>query len=215
MAEPAHTSYRACLAEAFRCSRRLSEPLGKVAEDVIDSPEFDAIVRECSAGSFEGARRIAELAVVHLDRVPIATPKGSELDAAETLAWWRDLLNYERGWFLQLATTSEAPPSNRPRRGVSAVCMSFSWAVPELMEKIQTRQEITKASRRPTTVLFARGSSGQVAAAMIGATVEKVFRATNGLRTMEQIAQTAGLDVSETAEVLEALAHIGAVVLAM
>jgi antitoxin (DNA-binding transcriptional repressor) of toxin-antitoxin stability system len=211
----ARSFYRERLAEAFHCSRRLSAPLGAVAETVVEGGDFAVILRECAVGSLECARRIGELAVVHLDRVPVSSLKSSMMESTDTRAWWRDLLNYERGWFLQAATTAESPPANRPRRGVSAVCMNFSWAVPELMERIREGQEITVTSRQPVTVLFARGAGGRVTAVEAGPTVEKVFRATNGLRTLEQIAQTAGFDPAETQEVLGALAGIGAIVPAM
>jgi hypothetical protein len=208
--------YRQQLRESFRYSRLFSEPRGSVADAVVDTLEFETVLRECPAGSSDCARRIGEMAVVHLDKAPLLAI-GRALDAAYRRIgeWWRDLLNYERCCFLQAVTTSEGPPSSRPRRGPSAVCTNFSWAISEVVERIHTGQTIENALRRPVTLLFARNRAGRVSVVEVGADIEKVFRATNGLRTVEQIAATAGLGLEETNEILAALAGIGAIAPAM
>ena len=198
--------YRNQLIAAFRYSRLFSEPLGKVAETVVDTPEFEAILQECAQGSFECARRAAEMAVVYLDR------PGQGMSPA---AWWRDLLNYERGCFLQSATAAPTPPSNRPRRGVSAVCMNFSWKMPELAARLQAGMAPGEDLRGPVTLLFCRTREGRTQIVEVGAAIERVFRATNGLRTVEQITSAAGTTGEATVQALEALADIGAVVPAM
>jgi hypothetical protein len=198
--------YRVKLRAAFcRSAAFLGDP-GRSAADVADTPECEAILRDCSPGSFECARRIGEVAVVYLGRLPAATGG---------LPWWQDLLNYERGVFLQEATTAPGPPANRPRRGASAVCMKFSWAVPELIERIQSGQRIGADLRRPVVLLFARARDGAPRVVEVGDRVERVFRATNGLRTLPQIAAAAGTSPDETTRILDALAQIGAVTPAM
>ncbi len=203
--------YRERIRLAFRHSRQFSQPLGTVPEAIVDSPAFDAVLRDCAVGSLDGARRLGEMVVVEMDRVPAAAGTG----VARPGPWWRDLLNYERGCFLQEATTAEGPPTNRPRRGVCALCMNFSWDVPEAIARLKDGEPVSDDLRRPVTLLFARGREGRVHVVEVGAAVEKVFRATNGQRTPEQIAATAGVSVAETGEILEAMAGIGAVALAM
>lgn len=202
--QPAREFYREKLALSFRYSREFSGPLGSVAETIVDTPECEAVLRECAVGSLDCARRLGEMAVVRLDRIP--SPPGP---------WWRDLLNYERGYFLQEATTAEGPPTNRPRRGVSALCTNFSWNMPELLKRLKSGEPITDDLRRPTTLLFARQADGRVCVVEIGGAVEKVFRATNGLRQVDQIAAAAGVGVEDTQRVLKSLADIGAIVPAM
>lgn len=196
--------YREKLALAFRYSREFSEPLGSVAEQIVDSPGFESVLREAAPGSLDCARRIGEMAVVRLDRIP--SPPGP---------WWRDLLNYERSYFLQDATTVEGPPTNRPRRGVSALCTNFSWAMPELLNRLKSGRAVDDELQRPSTLLFSRQANGEVCVVEIGAAVEKVFRSTNGLRTVERIAAAAGVQLDDTRRILQSLAEIGAVVLAM
>jgi hypothetical protein len=195
--------YRQHLAESFSASRPFSQPHGSAAEDVVGTPGFDAVLRECPFGSFDSARRIGEMAVVHLDRVPAGK------------AWWRDLLNYERCCFLQVATTAEGPRTNRPRRGVSAVSNNFSWDIPQVLERLKAGQSISDELQRPATLLFARDAGGSPVTVEIGPDVEKVFRATNGLRLIESIASAAGATVEQTREILVALSGIGAITLAM
>jgi hypothetical protein len=208
--------YRDELRTSFRRSRLFSQPFGCVVEAVADTAPFDAVLRESLPGTFECARRIGELAVIHLDPVP----KLAELQPGQSRGrlpgpWWRDLLNYERGWFLQTATTAEGPPTNRPRRGVSAVCMNFVWNLPALIERLDGEQEIGETLRQPVTLLFARAADGQVHVRETESQLAKVFRATNGYRTLEQIADAAGCNLPTTGTILAALADIGAAVLAM
>jgi hypothetical protein len=208
--------YREKLTVSFCHSRPFSLPLGRVAETVADTPEFDAVLRDSVPGSFDCARRIAELTVIHLDPVPkLAEARTGQPPDRVAGVWWRDLLNYERGWFLQAATTAEGPPTNRPRRGVSAVCMNFAWNLPKLIARLDAGQAPGEDLRQPVTLLFARAPEGQVRAIEAEAAVARVFRATNGMRTLEQIAGAAGLDVETTSKTLDALAEIGAAVLAM
>src|SRR6266508_4654777 len=103
--------YRDELVRSFRYTAMFFGVTGCTADDVVNSPAFAAVLSECKPGSLDCARRIGEMAVVHLDS-PRSAPG----------PWWRDLCNYERGYFLQAATTDVAQPTNRPRRGASALC---------------------------------------------------------------------------------------------
>ena len=156
--------YRQQLMGTFRYSRQFSEPLGSFVSAVVDTADFAAVVRECPLGSFDAARRIGEMAVVHLDKIPSLAaqePKFQPSDVVPLEDWWRDLLNFERCHFLQAATTAEGPPTNRPRRGVSAICMKFSWGVSELAERIETGLTVGNDLRRPATLVFARSQNGR------------------------------------------------------
>jgi hypothetical protein len=192
------------LREAFVHTARFAGQTGRVADDVVRAPEFETVLCEAKPGSLDAARRIGEMAVVHLDRVPNAPGP-----------WWRDLCHYERGWFLQIATTDAGTATNRPRRGVSALSTMFGWNMPKLLEALQAGTQITDALKRQTTLLFSRGGNAKIYVVEIGGNVEKVFRFTNGMRTIPQIAEAAGVNEAETQKTLEALARIGAVALAV
>jgi hypothetical protein len=202
-AADARQFYRELLGREFVHSRAFAPQTGRAAEDVAANTAFETVLRECAPGSLEAARRIGEMAFIHLDTT-----------AAAPGPWWRDLCNYERGRFLQAATTDPGPPTNRPRRGVSALCMNFAWDVPSLVERLNARDKNYQDLRRNLTLLFSRGTEGKIYVVDVGAPVEKVFRATNGLRTLDQIAATAAMRLEEAKGVLQALAGVGAVVLA-
>ena len=171
---------------------------------MLDTPEFEAVLRDAKAGSLDAARRIGEMAVVHLDRAPNAPGP-----------WWRNLCHYERGWFLQTATTDAGTATNRPRRGVSALSTNFDWNMPKLLEALQAGTPITDGLKRSTTLLFSRGAEGKIYVVEIGGNIEKIFRFTNGMRTIPQIADAAGVSEAETKKTLEALARIGAVAMSV
>jgi len=223
---PQREFYRQQLAFSFSRSREFTEPLGIVAEQIVDTGEGERALRECSPGSLDCARRLGEMAVVLLNQALVRNTAGGET-GAETgpgnlrltprLPWWRDLVDFERAWFLQAATTAAAPPANRPRRGVSALCAAFAWDIPQVRERLQSGAPIGDDHdlRRKLTLLFARRRDGEVRVVEAGAVVEKVFRATNGLRTAEQIAAAAALSLAASERILNALADIGAVVPAM
>ncbi|HYH00551.1 MAG TPA: hypothetical protein VD837_15560 [Terriglobales bacterium] len=201
-ASPAREFYRAHLRESFIHTGLFAASVQRIAEEVVDKPEFDAITGEAPQGALDAARRIGELAIVHLDGAP--NPPGP---------WWRDLCNYDRGVFMQRATTDPGPPTNRPRRGVSALCATFNWNMPEIVARLRSGEAINEDLRRPITLLFARTAEGKVHIVEVGSAVEKVFRATNGLRTVEQVASTADVPLTDTQQILNALGGIGAVVL--
>jgi hypothetical protein len=196
--------YRERMGEAFQHTERFAGQTQRTAEQILDTPEFDALLRDAKPGSLDAARRIGEMAVVHLARAPNAPGP-----------WWRDLCHYERGWFLQTATTDAGTATNRPRRGVSALSTNFGWNMPKLLEALQLGTSITDALKRSTTLLFSRGAEGKIYVVEIGGNIEKVFRFTNGMRTIPQIADAAGVSEAETKKTLEALARIGAVAMSV
>lgn len=192
--------YRDALIRSFHRTGLFAGQVGRTAVDVLDSPKIDMTLRECPVGSLDAARRIGDMVSVHLD-------------AAQNQPgpWWRELCAHDRNYFLQVATTQQGPPANRPRRGVSAVTARFTWNMPELVKRLESGEAITDELRGSAILLFARGHDGNVRVVEVGTSVEKVFRATNGLRTVEQIASTAEMDVAEVQNVLTALAGIGAI----
>lgn len=192
--------YRDCMMKSFTHTKLFAAQVGRIAEDVLKAPQFDAVLRECPAGSLDAARRIGDMTTVHLDAV-----------ANQPGPWWRELCSYEKAHFMQTATTQGAIPANRPRRGVSAMCANFKWMMPELVKRLESGEAITEELHRPITLLFARGRDGNVRVVEVGPPVEKAFRVTNGLRTVEQIASVSGVSLDETQKVLSALAEIGAV----
>jgi hypothetical protein len=195
--------YRDCMMKSFSHTRRFAAQVGRVADDVLNNTQFEAVLREGTAGSLDAARRIGDMIAVHMDAVP-----------NQPGPWWRELCTYEKAHFMQAATTQTATPANRPRRGVSAMCANFKWNMPELIKRLGSGEVIAEELNRPVTLLFSRGRDGKVHVVEVGPPVEKVFRATNGPRIVEQIAGASDVSLDETQKILNALSDIGAIELA-
>ena len=195
--------YARALTDSFRHSGLLAPLTGRRAADVLHQPEFDAILAQAAPWSLEAARRIGDLATVHLNQ------------AAAPWPWWKDLLAYERAWFLQAASTDQRLVTYLPRRGVAATTENFSWDMPRLLERIAAHAAeqttgLQDVPRRALTLLFSR-KDAQIYVIELEKPVAAVFRFTNGMRKPEQIAATAALPPAEVADILGALAEIGAV----
>lgn len=184
---------------AFQHSALLAQKTGRRAEEVLETEDFRRFLEGCRVGSLEAARKVGEMATKHL------------MHASQPGAWWQELLEYERGYFLQAATREKGPLLMVPRRGVSALCRRFAWAMPELLARLRTGSEISDDLRREVILLFTRTAEGKIHVLEIEPWVEAVFRMTNGRRNRVQIAHAAEVNPAESDQVLESLAEVGAV----
>jgi hypothetical protein len=195
--------YRDRLARSFRYSHRFRTQTGRVAEEVVDYAEFDRFLIECVMGSLESARRVGEMARAYLTALP--SPG----------AWWPDLLEYEYAYFLQAATAEREESPQRPSPGVSAVCWRFTWALPEMLPRLRAGEAIDDDLRREVTLLFSRTHAGRIYVVEVEPTMERVFCATNGHRTVEEIAEAVGVPPNQARALLASLESIGAVQFAL
>jgi hypothetical protein len=216
--------YRDRLARSFQYSYTLRERTGRSAEQIADSPEFDAFLPNCVLGSLESAERVGEMARRYL------------LAAAHPAPWWTSLVEYEHAYFLQAATSQLTPVSRFPVRGRSAVLKHFEWSMPKLLSKIRDFPPLAKASgacsnsseksgastsvdeiaaddlRRNVTLLFSRNPEGKLFVVEVENAVAAVFNGIDGSRSIDEIASSAGVLRDEAQQVLAALANLGAVV---
>lgn len=188
--------YRDRLARSFRHSRRF----GASAEALVDTPAFDPFLDDCVLGSLVSAEHVGDLATDHLRRLPAP---GS---------WWSDLLEYERLFFLQAATTENAIASEFPQPGPSARCRTFSWDLPDLLPRLKAGAPIGEGLRRDVALLFSRTHLGRIYVVEVDETTAAVFHAAHAGRSPAQIAATTSLSAAVVEQTLTALAQIGAVV---
>jgi len=192
--------YRDRLVRSFRYSR-LFALAGHTVEQVVDAGLFQNFLDECVLGSLEAARRVGEMAVVHLT---VPNPPGP---------WWGELLEYEQGFFLQAATADHGPLTHLPRRGTSALCRSFQWNLPEILPHLKSGQAIGDDLKKDVVLLFSRTVAGKIFVVEVEKTTELVWRHVDGLRRAAQIAAAAALPLETVQNTLQALNEIGAVVL--
>jgi hypothetical protein len=170
-------------------------------EQVVEGESFQDFLNECVMGSLEAAQRVGQMAVSYLS------------DVQEPGAWWGDLLAYERAFFLQAATAEVEPVTDIPRRRRSATCLASRWNLPELLPQLKSARNIGKDLKKDVVLLFSRTASGKIYVVEIEEQTERVWRQTDGLRNIDQIASAVSLPLTTVQETLQALSQIGAVVL--
>ena len=191
--------YRDRLIRSFRYSRLFSSQTGRRAEGICDGKDFEAFLDQCVLGSVASARRAGEMAAAHLS-------PGESL-----FPWWSSLMDYESAHLLQSATTERAQPGEHYQRAVSATCQTFDWALPEMLPRLRRAETVGEEFRRSVTLLFSRTHMGKIYVVELDSNTAAVFGAADGSRTVEQIAETAGVAIQQAGEALNNLAQVGAV----
>ncbi|MBV9073546.1 MAG: hypothetical protein JOZ10_07950 [Acidobacteria bacterium] len=190
--------YRDRLSRGFRYVRMLIPKFS--VEQLIDSPGFDSILGECVLGSFNTSSLVAEFAV-------------SALRTAQPQPWWSELLEYERAFFLQLATSEFAPAAAFPRKQLSTVLHAFDIPISELLSRIRGKAELESISRGQSILLFSRTQHGTIYAAELDSLTANVFASVDGISTSREIAARCALSEAEVDRILQMLADIGSIAL--
>ena len=190
--------YRDRLIRSFRYSRLFSAQTGRRAEEICESETFEPFLGQCLLGSVDSARRAAEMAAAHL-------APGQRL-----FPWWSSLTEYESAHLLQTATTERAQPGQHYQRASSAICSRFDWALPEMLPRLRRGETVGEEFRRGVTLLFSRTHMGKIYVVELDGLTEAIFRATDGFRSVEQIAEAASVNRREAVDALNSLAEIGA-----
>ena len=191
--------YRDRLMRGFHYSRVVAPQ--SPAHAVVDSGEFEVILRECVLGSFLTAESVGELALRSL------------LDQRPEHSWWADLVQYERAFFLQLATSENRRSTAVPQKNVSAILRSFSCSMPELLAALRCSVPKDHPRTGQAHLLFSRTHQGRIYVAELDSITAAVFAAIDGHRTADQIAALCSLSREENQRILATLSDIGSVVL--
>jgi hypothetical protein len=188
--------YRDRLTRGFRYSARLGHEIAPI----VDAVEFDSILDTCALGSFATATKVGDLACSHLVRL-----------RAES--WWRELLEYDKAFFLQLATLQATPPGDFPRRNASAILRNFQFPISELLARVGSDKQVGDDLQGKATLLFSRTAHGKIYVAEVDETTSRVFGITDGTKSSGEIAGICGLNREEVVRILTTLSEIGSVVL--
>lgn len=191
--------YRDRLHRGFRYSAGLVGP-AYAPEHVVESPEFDSILETCTLGSLETSREVGQLARAHL--LPIREEE-----------WWSELLDYELGFFIQLAASETLLPGAVPKRSPSAIVRRFQFRIPELLERLKNGGNLADGLRAEVTLLFSRTHHGKIYVVEIDESALAVFSATDDQEGAEPMAASSSISLDETRRILATLSDIGAVVL--
>jgi hypothetical protein len=191
--------YRDRLARGFHYSAAL---VGKhrSAEQVADSAEFDPILDRCVLGSLTCSKKVGDLSV-------------SRLLPLRSNAWWYELLEYERAFFLQLATSEATSAGTIPKRNTSAMIREFRVQIPELLASLRLGNGSPHVSYTRVTLLFSRTTHGKVYVVEPDEKTSAVFRSVDGKSSQQQVASTAAVPQEEIHRIFTSLSDIGSVVL--
>ena|SRR5579864_9128920 len=188
--------YRDRLARSFRYSRCF----GSSPESIVDTPAFDAFLDDCVLGSLRAAESVGDLLVEHFRALPAPGP------------WWNDLLEYERLFFLQAATSETTIATEFPQPTASARFHTFSWDLPNILPRLKSGEPIGQELRREVTLLFSRTHLGRIYVVEVDEATTAVFHAADGRLSPAQIAASTSLSAAVVQQVLRGLAQVGAVV---
>lgn len=173
------------------------------ADDIVDSPEFDAFLSRCQLGSLASARGVGDLVLSQLLRMKPPGP------------WWPELLQYEFAFFIQLATSEIETPSCLafPRLEKSTMVIEFSWKMPELLASLRSGVAQNDALRGRTVLLFSRTHHGKIYVVELDAAATALLKSANGERSVAEIASHAAIPAAQAQQILASLREIGAVLL--
>jgi len=203
--------YHERIVHFFKYSRALARVTDRAPEAILKSPTFDALLPTLVLGSRETAAAVARLVTAHVaaGRVPIP--------------FLADLLRYEEAMMVVEAGArvwrdpagaggAVSGERDRPETVEGTVLLDLAYDLPTVLPKLlQPWTDVPQAPERPTTLLVARSPHGRVAVAKSDAGVAAVIGLADGTRTLDELAQGAGLHPAELRQTLQGLVDLGAV----
>ncbi len=198
----------------FKYSRALARLTGRRPEAILKRPGFEAVLPTAVLGSRQTAQAVARLVVEYV----------SDGDTG-VIPYLNDLLRYEEAMMVVEAgprVWREDPESEDkgvgrgawdfPEKVEGTVLLELAYDLPAVLPKLlQPWTEVPEAPRRPTKLLVSRSRRGRVAVARGNEAVAAVVQLADGKRTLEELAESAGLNAGELEETLQGLVDLGAV----
>ena len=195
----------------FKYSRALARVTGRPPEVVLKTAAFDGLFPTLVLGSRETAAAVARLVTTHVaaSRAPVP--------------FLADLLRYEEAMMVVEAgprvwrdgpATEGAGSGERypPEKVEGTVLLELAFDLPAVLPKLlQPWTDVPQAPQRVTKLLVARSPHGRVAVAKSDAGAAAVIELADGKRTLEELAQDAGLQLAELRQTLQGLVDLGAV----
>ncbi len=193
----------------FRYSGALARVTGRRPEAVLGQVAFDALLAGAVLGSRDTARAVAALVVAHVvGGSPSAVPYHADLVRYEETMMvveagprvWRDSGKGETG------------KGTTPERVEGTALLDLDHDLPAVLPAL-LRPWTTppEAPRRPTRLLVARSPHGRVTVARADEVVASIVRFSDGVRTLDDLAQAAGVETDQLEATLSGLTEIGAV----
>lgn len=190
--------YRDRLTRTFRHADLLV-PNERAASTLVDSVEFDSVLDQCILGSLATSKQVADFGA-------------SRMLATRSEIWWAELIEYEKAFFLQFATSETAPPGDFPQKAVSTVLREFHVTIPELLQRLRHGGSLDELHGR-SILLFSRTPHGKIYVAELDEQISRVFQVIDGKRSVDEIASLCNLSHNETNRILSTLDDMGSIML--
>lgn len=192
--------YRDRLSRAFRHADA-KVPNERAASTLVDSTDFDSVLDRCILGSLATSKEVGDLAT-------------SRMLATRNEIWWAELIEYEKAFFLQLATSETSQACDFPQKAVSTVLREFHVTIPELFLRLRQGGSLDQLHGM-SILLFSRTPHGKIYVAEIDERISRVFQAIDGKRSVEEIASLCELSHNETQRTLSILNDMGGITLSV
>lgn len=190
--------YRDRLTRAFRHADVLV-PKERAASTLVDSAKFESVLDQSILGSLATSKLVGGLAA-------------SQMLATRSEIWWAELIEYEKAFFLQLATSETARPGDFPQKAISTVLREFHVTIPELLQRL--RDGGNPADLLGTRILlFSRTPHGKIYVAELDEQISRVFQVIDGKRSVDEISSLCNLSHNETNRILSTLDDLGGITL--
>lgn len=195
----------------FKYSRALARVTRRRPEAVLRRPRFEALLPTAVLGSRATAQAVARLVVEYV------------ADSGAEIPYRADLLRYEEAMMVVEAgpriwredpVRGGAGSGERyvPEKVEGTVLLDLSYDLPAVLPKLlQPWAEVPRAPKQPTKLLVARSPHGRVAVARSTEAVAALVRLADGRRTLEELAEGAGLRAEDLRQTVQGLVDLGAV----
>lgn len=192
------------IARLFRHVRRLARHTGRDPLSVLDSPKARIVLDHAILGSSDTAEEMASLLQAFL------LENAAEIQ--KRFPYWRDLVRYQATMFRLEARQMQERATDCPCRSASANIVRFEWDIPAILASLQSSNDRQPpAAHGPSILLIASSSNRQVVSLRCAPSVQRLFEAADGTRTVEELGVAAECSVQQAEQALRQMKKIGAI----
>jgi len=203
------------LVHFFKYSRALARVTGRQPEEVLTGTAFEALFPTLVLGSRASAVAVALLAADHVRAGGGASAEVPYLE--DLLSYEQAMMVVESGARVWRDGVSEGSALRKqwsvPMRVDGTMLLDLAYDLPAVLPRLLLpwTEVPPQPPRQPTRLLVARSSHGRVSVARTSTAIATLLELADGRKSLDDLAQEAGLRPAELEATLEELVEIGAV----
>ncbi len=188
----------------FRHIRRLAAQTGRDPLLILDTPHARVALDHAVLGSPGTADEMVSLIETFL------LENAAEIQ--NRFPYWQDLVRYQATMFRLEARREEGRGTCLPCRSASGNIVQFEWDLPAILADLASlNDQQASGLHRPSLLLMASSADRHVTSLRCTPNVQRLFKAADGTRTVEELGIVANYSVQQTEQVLEQMKRIGAI----